>query len=255
MLAIERRSEILRLLQSNQSVLVSELAKQYGVTEETIRRDLERLEQEGFAKKTYGGAVLKDSLNTDIPLRVREKTNIVEKRSIAKLAASIIEDGDSIMIDSSSTSLFIAKELKSHKKLTVITNSMEVLIELSDAKDISVISTGGTFRQANFSLVGKNTERMLSEFNVDKTIVSCKSLHIEKAVTESSVAEMEIKKVMLSRAKKIILAADSTKFDSVSFVKLMDLGEIDMLLTDTPPKPEWASTLQKLDVEVLCSRK
>ena len=112
MLAIERKNEILSILQKEQRVLVAELSTRYHVTEETIRRDLEKLEKEGFVKKTYGGAVLNKNSTIDMPLKIREKTNRKEKQKIAQTVASLIEDGESIMLDSSSTSLMIAQELK-----------------------------------------------------------------------------------------------------------------------------------------------
>ena len=109
MLAIERKNAILEKLQKEQRVLVAELSQEYSVTEETIRRDLDKLEKEGFVKKTYGGAVLNENTNIEMPLRIREKTNRKEKQMIAKLVASMIEDGDSIILDSSSTSLMVAQ--------------------------------------------------------------------------------------------------------------------------------------------------
>ena len=161
MLAIERKNEILSILQKEQRVLVAELSTRYQVTEETIRRDLEKLEKEGFVKKTYGGAVLNKNSTIDMPLKIREKTNRKEKQKIAQTVASLIEDGESIMLDSSSTSLMIAQELKKKKKLTVITNSVEVLIELSGCEGIKVISTGGTLRDSSLSLVGKMAQDAL----------------------------------------------------------------------------------------------
>lgn len=146
MLAIERKNEILSILQKEQRVLVSELSQRYNVTEETIRRDLEKLEREGFVKKTYGGAVLNKNISVDLPLKIREKTNRKEKLAIAQKVAELVEEGECIMLDSSSTSLMIAQSLKKKEKLTVITNSVEVLIELSGCEGIQVISTGGTLR-------------------------------------------------------------------------------------------------------------
>ena len=146
MLAIERKNEILATLQKEQRVLVTELSQRYNVTEETIRRDLEKLEKEGFVKKTYGGAVLNSNTNLDLPLRIREKNN---QEEIASKVADMIEEGDSLMLDASSTSLMIAKKLKKLKKLTVITNAVEVLIELSGQEGIKVISTGGVLRDAS----------------------------------------------------------------------------------------------------------
>ena len=156
-------------------MLVSELSQRYNVTEETIRRDLEKLEREGFVKKTYGGAVLNKNIAVDMPLKIREKTNRREKQIIAQRVAGLVEEGDCIMLDSSSTSLMIAQALKKKEKLTVITNSVEVLIELSGSEGITVISTGGTLRDSSLSLVGKAAQDVLKRYNVDKAILSCKA--------------------------------------------------------------------------------
>ena len=182
MLAIERKNEILSILQKEQRVLVAELSTRYQVTEETIRRDLEKLEKEGFVKKTYGGAVLNKNSTIDMPLKIREKTNRKEKQKIAQTVASLIEDGESIMLDSSSTSLMIAQELKKKKKLTVITNSVEVLIELSGCEGIKVISTGGTLRDSSLSLVGKMAQDVLEKYYVDKAILPARESISQKGL-------------------------------------------------------------------------
>lgn len=251
MLAIERRNEILTNLQKKQSVLVSELSKQYGVTEETIRRDLEKLEMEGLVKKTYGGAVLKQSLSIDMPLKIRQKTNRTEKKYIGAKAAELIEDGDSIMMDSSSTVLYIAKAIKHKNRLTIITNSVEILLEYADAKNIKVISTGGRLREASLSLVGPNAVRTLREYNVDKAFFSCKGVDMEKGVTESNESEAEIKKTMLLSARQIFLAADSSKFGQVSFASLMALDRADYVITDQMEAEEYASYFKAHQVHVI----
>lgn len=251
MLAIERKNEILDILQKEQRVLVSELSQRYNVTEETIRRDLEKLEKEGFVKKTYGGAVLNKSTNIDLPLRIREKTNREEKQDIAQAAAALIEEGDSIMLDSSSTSLMIAKNLKNMNKLTVITNSVEVLLELTGCEGVTVISTGGILRESSLSLVGKNAEKLLDSFSVDKAIVSCKGLGLHKGIMESNEQEAAVKVAMRNNAEKLILAADSSKFDSLAFVKVMDLQKGDVLVTDKLPDKKWQKDLQEKGVEII----
>ena len=251
MLAIERRSEIMSLLEQNQSVLVSELSKQYNVTEETIRRDLEKLEKDGFAEKTYGGAVLRQTVNLDMPFRVRERTNKEGKFAIAQKAAALIEDGDTIMLDSSSTALAIARQLKHRRHITIITNSIEVLIELSAAPDLTVISTGGTLRGHSLSLVGRNAERMLRNFNVDKAFISCKGIDPDKGITESNEMEVEIKRAMRSAAKTTYIAVDHTKFDKVSFVKLADLADIGGIITDFTPDEAWQETFRTNNIDFL----
>lgn len=250
MLAIERKNEILSILQKEQRVLVAELSQRYNVTEETIRRDLEKLEREGFVKKTYGGAVLNKHITMDMPLKIREKTNRKEKQIIAKKVANLIEEGECIMLDSSSTSLMIAQELKRRKKLTVITNSVEVLIELSGNEGIKVISTGGLLRDSSLSLVGKSTQEVLSHYNVDKAVISCKGIDIVKGVTDSHEMEAEVKMAMRKSAKSTILAADSSKMGEVFFVRVMNLTKGDILVTDGIPE-DWQKTLETRGVKVM----
>lgn len=251
MLAIERKNAILETLQKKQRVLVAELSQAYGVTEETIRRDLDKLEREGFVKKTYGGAVLNENTNIEMPLRIREKTNRTEKQTIAKLVAAMIEEGDSIILDSSSTSLMVAQELKDRKKLTVITNSLEVLIEFSKSKGVQVISTGGMLKGSSLSLIGKNAEKTLENFYVDKAIMSCKGLDIKKGVTDSTEDDAEFKKSMISCSKKLILAVDSTKFGKISFAKVLDLRKGDILVTDSLQDDTWKQRLAEIGVIVV----
>lgn len=251
MLAIERKNEILATLQKEHRVLVSQLSQKYDVTEETIRRDLDKLEKEGFVKKTYGGAVINNNTNIDLPLRIREKTNKKEKMTIAKYTAGLIEEGESIMLDSSSTSLMIARELKQLKKLTVITNSVEVLVALAGNKGITVISTGGTLRDSSLSLVGRTAEKTLTNFNVDKAIISCKGFDIKKGITESNEEEAEVKNIMRSCAGKTILAIDSSKFDNISFTKMNDLKPDDIVVTDYLDDEKWLTYFNDRKIEII----
>lgn len=239
MLAIERKSEILSILQKEKSVLVSELSQKYNVTEETIRRDLDKLEKEGYVKKTYGGAVLNQKTNEDIPFKIREKTNIAQKQKIAKTVLKLLEEGESIMLDSSSTSLMIAKSLQQRKGLTVITNSVEVLLELAKNKNLKVISTGGLLRESALSLGGNDAQRLLKRYNVDKAILSCKGIHMEKGITESNEIEAEMKQTMRRCAKETIWVIDSSKFDKVSFVSFNELQKGDLVVTEETPSERW----------------
>ena len=171
MLAIERRNEILSKLREEKKVLVGDLSKYYKVTEETIRRDLDLLEQKGLAKKTYGGAVLVDDLKEDLPYNVRKQTNIKQKKIIAELVSDMIQDGEHIMLDASSTALYIAKSIRDKENITIITNSLEVMIELADKKGWRVLSTGGLMKEGALALIGPQTEKMIDNFHVDKAII------------------------------------------------------------------------------------
>ena len=252
MLAIERRNEILLKLQEERKVVVSDLSQQYNVTEETIRRDLEKLENEGLAKKTYGGAVLNDSFNTDLPYTVRKKANVESKQRIAEVIAAMIEDGDHLILDASSTALFIAKRMKDKKNITVITNSVEILLELSDRNGWKILSTGGRLTEGGLALVGYQAERMVSTFHVDYAIFSCKGMDQERGLTDANESDAQIKKMIVKAAKKSILAVDHSKFDKISFTQVCELSEIDMVVTDKEPSESWKQTLASAGIELVC---
>lgn len=251
MLAIERRNVILTKLQAEKKVVVSDLSEQFQVTEETIRRDLEKLENEGLAKKTYGGAVLNESLNIDLPYIVRKKANVSGKQYIADIIGDMIEDGDHIILDGSSTALFVSKRIKEKKNITVITNSVEILLELSDRKDWKILSTGGSLKEGGLSLVGYQAERMISTFHVDYAVFSSKGVDLENGVTDSNESDAQIKKLILKAANKRILAVDSSKFDKTSFVRICELSDVDMIVTDSEPDESWKQALQSAAVELI----
>ncbi|MCP2240304.1 DeoR/GlpR family DNA-binding transcription regulator [Thermoanaerobacterium thermosaccharolyticum] len=251
MLAIERRKRIMRLIQENQSVLVPELSKLFNVTEETIRRDLEKLEAEGLLKRTYGGAVINENSSADIPLNIREITNIESKQAISMKVAEYIEDGDTLLLDSSSTVLQVAKQIKFKKKLTVITNSEKIILELANAKDCKVISTGGVLKQNSMSLIGNFAEDMIKNFCVDKAIISSKGFDMTNGITESNEMEAEVKKAMADSAEKVFLLLDHNKFDKSSFVKMFDLNKIDYLFTDRKLSLEWEEFLKKHNIDLI----
>ena len=239
MLAIERRREIISRLSIDGKVIVSELARDFGVTEETIRRDLEKLDRDGIASKTYGGAVSKRASGLDLPYSVRESVNVLEKQFIAERVAELIEDGERIMVDSSSTALFVIKKIKDKKNLTIITNSVKILLELADKQDWTVLSTGGVLKKGALSLTGSSAEKMIRSYHVDTAICSCKGLDIALGVTDSNENDSLIKQAMLSSAERKILALDIDKFDRKSFVKVCDAVEVDVIATDSRPDDKW----------------
>ena len=236
MLAIERKNEILDKLRAEQRVLVSDLAAYYHVTEETIRRDLDKLEKEGYATKTYGGAILGNSTKTDLSYTIRNKTNVEAKNQIAAIASRLIEDGDHLMLDDSSTSLYLAKKLKEKKNLTVITNSVELVVELSDVEGWTILLTGGRLKPESLALVGDQTQQALRRYHVDKAVMSCKGIDLESGVTDSSEFHSQTKQSMLRCAKTRILILDSSKFDKISFIvnkndKIAFVGENELAQT------------------------
>lgn len=251
MLAIERRNAILARLNSEGKVIVANLSREFDVTEETIRRDLEKLDSEGLAKKTYGGAVLNQDLNNDIPFNVRRGTNVDLKQRIAEVLATQIHDGDYLMLDASSTAIQVAKAIKNRKNITLITNSVEILLEMSDKEGWNILSTGGTLKKGSLALVGTSAERMIREFHVDMAVCSAKGIDISRGVTDSNEKDTEIKRAIFSSANRKVLAIDSTKFDRLSFVRVCDIQEIDTIVTDRQPSERWMEYLRDRRVEVL----
>lgn len=252
MLAIERRREILARLSADGKVLVSSLARDFGVTEETIRRDLEKLDNEGLASKTYGGAVSKHAPSApDLPYNVREGVNVEQKKAIADKLCELIRDGERIMLDSSSTALYVIKKIKEKKNLTIITNSLKILLELADKQDWTVLSTGGALKKGALSLTGSSAEKMINSYHVDTAICSCKGFDIALGITDSNESDSLIKKAMICSAERRILALDSEKFDKKSFVKVCDASEIDIVVTDSEPSEKWFGFCHENGIEVI----
>ncbi len=254
MLAIERRNEILMKLQAERRVVVSELSQLYDVSEETIRRDLEKLVNEGVAIKSYGGAVINENANLEVPFNIRKNYNVIGKQKIAEQIAAMVKDGESLMLDASSTAVYIAKALKEKKNLTVITNSIEIIVELMDMPEWKVLSTGGLSREGLFALVGPQTDKMLKSYHVDKAVISCKGFDLESGITDSDELHANNKITMLGAAGKKILAVDKSKFDKTAFTAIGALDDITTVVTDEEPDRRWLQAFEEAGIECVYPR-
>ncbi len=251
MLPRERLEIIKAIALKEKKVYVSKLSEKFDVTEETIRRDLEKLELQGIVTRSYGGAILNaEKTNEDIPFYKRSKTNIESKQYIAAKAVEFIKEGSTIVADCSSTVLETLKLIKNRNDVTVITNSIEVLQELNQS-DLNIISTGGSVIQRSLSLQGPITQNTIRKYNVDIALVSCKGIDLEKGILDSNEAEAEIKRTMIKQSNKVILLVDHSKYDKTSFVKLFDYENIDYIITDEEPKEEWINLLHSYNIEVV----
>ncbi len=254
MLAIERRNEILEKLQAERRVVVSELSQFYDVSEETIRRDLEKLVNDGFAIKSYGGAVINENVNIDLPFNVRKNHNVIGKQRIAELICEEVKDGESIMMDASSTAVYVSKALKGKKNLTLITNSVEIIIELFDVPEWKVLSTGGASREGSLALVGPQTDKMIRDYHVDKAIISCKGVDMKTGITDSDELLANNKRTMLEAAKEKILVVDSTKFDKTAFTSIGKLEDVTCIVTDKKPAAKWQQALKEKGIKCIYPR-
>lgn len=250
MLGLERRQKILEKIKQEHRVYVSELSKIFDVTEETIRRDLDKLEEEDLIRRDYGGAVLNSYISEDLSFLKRSLINGDLKNRIAQKAQSLIDDDSTIMMDSSSTCLTLLNFLRTRKNLTVITNSIRLAYDFSGAS-FKIISAGGFLRGKSFALTGALTCDNLKNYFVDYAILSCKGIDIERGVMESNDEESAVKQVMIAQAKKVILLVDSSKFDKISFAKTCDFSKISILVTDHEPSDDWKTSLDTHQVRLL----
>ena len=251
MLGIERRQSIIEKLRREQKVFVADLADTLDVTQETIRRDLEKLEGQGLLQRSHGGAVLVTPGNEDLSFARRTADNYALKQKIAKMAAGLISDGSSLMVDSSSTVLALFEMLRGKKDLTVITNSIKLLHDYAGTA-ISLISSGGSLRAHSLSLVGTAAGRTLAAYNVDLAIFSCKGLDRDHGVSESNEPEAIIKQIMARQARNRVLLADHSKFDRRVFAKTLEFSDIDYVITDAEPGRAWVDLFKENGIQLIC---
>ena len=253
MLLAERRSLIIQELQENKKVLVSELSRKFDVSEETIRRDLDRLSEEGIVVKGYGGAVLKEQFGMELPFNVRYKMNPEGKMRIAELAAGQIANGDYIFLDASSTTVYLSRTLrqKSFEKLTVITNSIENTVTLAPAAGCEIVLTGGTVHSQTMSLMGSKAVDSVYGYHVDKALLSCNGLDITRGITEGNDEVVSMKQAIIKAADKVVLLADSDKFGRSSFSQVCDISAVNTLITNMKPSEEWIEKLAEMNIELI----
>lgn len=253
MIPVERREFIIKELHRKKVVKVSQLSKSLSVTEETIRRDLERLEEEGKLKKVHGGAVLYEQAGSDLSFNDRIERNRYGKEKIAMAIASKVKDGDSIMLDSSTTSLEIAKLLTEKNDLTIITNSFAILQELYKNDSIRVISTGGELSREYSAFKGQAAIRTIDNYRVDLAIISCKALDMNHGIMDSRDMEVEIKRKMIALANRVYLGVDDQKFDKIAFVKVCDISSVDCIFTNKNLDDDWRKYLRENNVSyIMC---
>ncbi|MCL2343506.1 MAG: DeoR/GlpR family DNA-binding transcription regulator [Firmicutes bacterium] len=245
MLPVERKSIILGRLRAEGKVLVAPLSAEFGVTEETIRRDLEKLEREGYAERGYGGAVYSEEGRADPPYSERRQTNVVGKERIAILTAALVEDGDILMLDESTTAGFVARALTGKRALTVITNSIELVADLRDMTDWNILCTGGHLKRGVLALTGHQAEAFIRDYHVDKAIISCTALDMEAGYTDAVEDNALIKRAMMASADQTILVCDSHKFGKRAFTRIGELHALAALVTDEEPDFCWKTILEE----------
>ena len=245
----------LKLIQSkiliDNKVVVSELSAEFGVTEETIRRDLEKLENEGILTRTFGGAVLNMAAQMGgIHFYKRAATHLAEKKMMAEAFRPFLRGKTTIAADASSTVMEALKLLDDSQEITVLTTSTEIFRELAHT-NINVISTGGVYQKSALSLQGQVAKDNIKKYHVDIVLLGCKGLDLEMGATDSIEGEANVKKVMREQGTEAALFVDHSKFDRKAFTRLLDWNEIDYLVTDQKPEEKWVQVCEENKIKLV----
>jgi DeoR/GlpR family transcriptional regulator of sugar metabolism len=251
MLPNQRRDKILELLKEDGSAKVIDLAKIFKVTEVTIRQDLEKLEKDGLVIKEHGGAYLKNVEDQVRTFSLGNQENIDKKELIASKCLEFIESGDSIILDSGSTTTEIAKKLRGYKNLTVITNALNIALILGAEPGIEVIMTGGEFKPPTLSLTGQKAADFFKGINVQKLFLATAGISLKSGLTYPSISDLVVKKAMIDAADTIYLVADSTKIGKSAFASLGALSLINYIITDAGIEEKHKQVFHDNEIELI----
>ncbi|SNB64379.1 DeoR/GlpR family DNA-binding transcription regulator [Thermoflexus hugenholtzii] len=246
----ERRQAILRILEAEGRVSVADLSRRFALSEVTIRKDLAWLEAQGLLIRTHGGALPADRNPVELAFEVRERLNREEKIRIGQAAASLVQDGDSIALDASTTAMYLARFLRDRRELTVLTNGIRVAMEFAGRPGITVLMPGGMLRWEAFSLVGTWGEDLLRRMHIHKAFVGAKGLTLEEGLTDVNPEEVRLKQAIVETAKEVIAILDHTKWGRVAFATFCPLERIRLVITDVQAPPELVEAVRRRGVEV-----
>jgi DeoR/GlpR family transcriptional regulator of sugar metabolism len=232
MMAEERRTQILQIIREHGKVRVNELTERFKTSAVTIRGDLRELHSRGLVLRSHGGAVAPDAVSPESPLQERSQLHAQEKRRIGAAAAALVHDGETIILDSGTTTQEIAKNLRGKQNLQVITNGVNVAMELLGVRGIQLIIVGGILRDDSVSVVGRFAEDMLQQFSADKLFLGAAGCDPEFGASTPNPDEALVNQTMVRIAREVILIADSSKFDKRCLSRIAPFTEIDKVVTD-----------------------
>lgn len=251
----ERIDSIIEFIYKNKNVTLDQICDDFNISKSTVRRDLSEILKDTNLKKTYGGITLKNKWGNKKYLTSFSERNIEnadKKLAISKKAANIVEDNDIIFIDSGTTTFYMVDYLGNVNNLTILTNNLEVIFRAVKYKNINLISLSGTLSRETLSFVGATSISTIKNFNISKAFMATTGFSIMNGVTNSSPLESDIKRTVISKSNKIILLADSSKFNSVSLMTYCNLEDIDILVTDKMPDKNISDYLynNKISIEI-----
>lgn len=244
--AAERQGHIARIVEEHGRARVRDLAAQFGVSSVTIRKDLLTLELDGRVVRAHGGAIVPDRSRPELAFEIRERLQQDEKLRIGAAAAAIVEDGESIVMDASTTALAVARRLKARggwSQLTVVTNGLRLAAELAGAPGITVLMLGGRVRWEALSVVGQLGDGLFSRINVQTAFVGAAGFTIEAGLSDATDEEAQIKRAMVAAAREVVAIVDHTKWERTAFATFARIDEVTRIFSDDGAPADMVATL------------
>jgi DeoR family transcriptional regulator, aga operon transcriptional repressor len=251
MMAEERRMQILQILRAEGRAKVNELVRRFNTSAVTIRSDLNELDQRGLVQRSHGGAVIHDTVFRESPVHERIKSQSKEKQRIGAMAATLVREGETIILDSGTTALEVARNLKNISNLQVITNGVNIAAELLNSRNTQIIMMGGTVRNDSASIVGRQTEDMLEQFSADKLFLCGAGCDPDFGVSGTNLEETMANRAMLRAAREIIVVADASKFNKRSMSLIAPFSEVDIVISDESLLPELQERIKSFGCKLI----
>ena len=248
--SLERQDQLQKFVEENGRITVEQICAEFSVSPATARRDLEALAGQGTVERFHGGAKAVPQAPPEGPIIQRNAEQADEKQRIGRVAANLIKNGETVFLGSGTTVLQVARNLRHHQNLTVITNSLLVLNALADLPEITLVGLGGMLRPSEMSMIGHITEQALAEVHAQKTVMGIHALDIERGLTNDYMPETLTDRAILERGGEVIIVADHTKCERVSTVSLAPVTAIDKLVTDKKTPPAFVEALRDKGIEV-----
>jgi DeoR/GlpR family transcriptional regulator of sugar metabolism len=250
-MAVERRARIAELARRDGSVRIKRLRDLFGVSEVTIRADLDILAEQGVLIRDRGGAVVNTRASLFTAFDQRAGLNLDEKRRIGQAAARLVRPGDTIIMDAGTTVMEMARNLEGISPLTVVTNALNVATQVGSLPDVHVILVGGSLSRETISTIGYHAERDLNDLVVQKVFLGTHAVDLQAGVTDLSIEIAQTKRAMVRAARKVILLADSSKWGRVGFAKVVPLADVHTFVTDSALPETAREAIEQLGVELV----
>jgi DeoR family transcriptional regulator, fructose operon transcriptional repressor len=251
MLAAERKLRIVDLVKQKRVMSVNDLAKEFQVSEATVRRDLADIETEGLLRRTRGGVVVDRGANIEAPFVLRSEQQVEQKMRIGARAASLVEDGDHIILDSGTTTLYIARNLVNRSNITVVTNDINVAAELRDAPGVTVVVAGGVLYKSSFMLNGHFTDAMYKSIHVQKAFVSAPAFHPKHGITNAQAEFVPAKQALIEAAQEVIAVMDDTKLGKLTLHSVAPVNAVHTLITGVEASEAHVRQFREAGVNVM----